>query len=77
MVDKGGKVRTQELEPYQREIFTEIGSGKHATERKKYWQEHTDSDKCYFHHQKQHPSKDYLSFKNAIQKAKERGITQG
>eukprot|EP00957_Ditylum_brightwellii_P079236 6026322-Ditylum_brightwellii.AAC.1 len=77
MVDKGGKVQTQELETYQKEIFTDIGSGKHTTEKKKYWQEQTDSDKCYFHHQKLHSSKDCWSLQNAIQKAKDKGITQG
>eukprot|EP00957_Ditylum_brightwellii_P176658 13455575-Ditylum_brightwellii.AAC.1 len=42
----------------------------------KYWQEQKDSDKCYFHCQS-HASQDCNSIKNALQKTRDNGVTQG
>eukprot|EP00957_Ditylum_brightwellii_P141902 10810672-Ditylum_brightwellii.AAC.1 len=54
-----------------------MSQGEHTAEQKKYWQEQTATDHCYFHKNKNHPSSECKSIKNAIQKAKDDGVTQG
>eukprot|EP00957_Ditylum_brightwellii_P065691 4982585-Ditylum_brightwellii.AAC.1 len=73
---QGGKGKT-ELTPHQKDIFKEISQGKHTAEKKKYWHEQTATDRCYFYRNKNHPSSECKSTKNAIQKAKDDGVTQG
>ena len=57
-------------QPFQQEIFNEIGRGTHTKARMDYWQSQTNPNECYYHRSDSHTSEKCAVLNGVISKAR-------